>query len=104
MGFAVEGLILVEETQTPLRYTFKPVKKIILVLVLSFLVVSLVSLGFADETSFSRVKVPDSKGRQTKAVLIFSYDHKAIEVRPAKGNTVSISYAAIDKCSYEYTH
>ena len=26
-----------------------------------------------------------------------------VGLRPAKGNTVSIPYAAIDKCSYEYT-
>lgn len=61
------------------------------------------SLGLAEETSFRRVKVPDAKGNQTKAVLTFSDDHKAVEVRPAKGGPVSIPYDQIDKCSYEYT-
>jgi hypothetical protein len=57
----------------------------------------------AEETSFSRVAVPDSKGRQIKAVLTFSDDHKAVEVHPTKGTAVSIPYGEIDKFSYEYT-
>ena len=60
-------------------------------------------LALADDATFPRVKVPDLKGRQTKAVLIFSDGDKAVEVRPAKGDAVSIPYAEIDKCSYEYT-
>ncbi len=68
------------------------------------LVISLfVTLGLAEETSFSRVAAPDSKGRLTKAVLTLSDDHKAVEVQPAKGTTVSIPYAEIYKFSYEYT-
>jgi len=67
-------------------------------------VLNLATLASAEETSFSRVRVPDPKGRQTKAVLTFSDDHKAIEVAPAKGNAVlSIPYREIDKCSYEFT-
>ena len=64
---------------------------------------SLVSLGFADETSFNRIDVPDSKGRQIKAVLTFSDDDKAVEVKPIKGDTISIPYSEIYKFSYEYT-
>ena len=45
----------------------------------------------------------DAKGRENKAVLIFSDNDKAVEVRPAKGDAVSIPYAAIDKFSYEFT-
>ncbi len=63
----------------------------------------MVSLGRAEETSFQRVKVPDVKGRQTKAVLTFSDNDKAVEVRPAKGEPVMIPYEHIDKFSYEYT-
>lgn len=57
----------------------------------------------AEETSFQHIKVVDAKGRENKAVLIFSDNDKAVEVRPAKGNAVSIPYAAIDKFSYEFT-
>jgi hypothetical protein len=81
----------------------KTVSKLASVLILILLTVN---LGFAEEASFRRVKVPVVKGKHTtqiKAVLAFSDDHKAIEVYPAKGNTVSIPYSQIDKCSYEFT-
>ena len=61
------------------------------------------TLGLAEETSFQRVQVPDLKGRQIKAVLTFSDDRKALEVRPAKGDLVTIPYSQIDSCSYEFT-
>jgi hypothetical protein len=76
------------------------VKRIIAVLLVIFTVAT---LGLADETSFNRVAAPDSKGKLTKAVLTFSDDHKAIEVQNAKGATMSIPYAEVDKFSYEYT-
>ena len=60
-------------------------------------------LGPAEETSFHRVTVPDTKGHQAKAVLTFSDKDKAIEVRPAKGNAVTIPYDEIDKFSYQFT-
>jgi hypothetical protein len=82
------------------RYTFRTVKRIIPVLLLIAIVVT---LGLADETSFSRIEVPDSKGRQIKAVLTFSDEHKAVELQPVKGPTVSIPYDEIYKFSYEYT-
>jgi hypothetical protein len=63
----------------------------------------LAGLGRAEETSFRTVKVSDPKGRQVKAVLTFSDKDKAVEVRPAKGDPVTIPYAQIDKCSYEFT-
>lgn len=75
-------------------------KKIILIVLVIFLVVT---LGSAEETSFSRVAAPDSKGRLSKAVLTFSDDHKAIEVHSLKGPAVSIPYDEVYKCSYEYT-
>ena len=61
------------------------------------------ALGFADETSFSHVRVPTLKGKQVKAVLTFSDKDKAVEVRPAKGDPVTIPYGQIDKCAYEYS-
>ena len=63
----------------------------------------LAALGFAEETSFRRVQVPNLKGKQIKAVLIFSDRDKAIEVHPAKGAAVTIPYGKIDKCDYEFT-
>ena len=83
-----------------IRYTFYIVKRSASSLLLLFL---LISLGFAEESSFRRVQIPDPKGKQLKAVLTFSDNDKALEVRPAKGDAVSIPYAQIDKCSYEYT-
>lgn len=68
-----------------------------------FVVVIAVNLARAEETSFSRVKIPEPTGRQTRAVLTFSDEHKAIGVRPAKGDPIAIAYAGIDHCSYEIT-
>ncbi len=82
------------------RYTFSTVKTTLSALLV---VLSLVSLSLADETSFNRIDVPDSKGRQIKAVLTFSDDDKAVEVKPIKGDTISIPYSEIYKFSYEYT-
>jgi hypothetical protein len=65
----------------------------------------LVAANFAgaEETTFQHVKVPDLKGRQVKAELIFSDLDKSIEVRPDKGDPVNIPYGQIDKCTYEFT-
>jgi len=82
------------------RYTFKIVRKIVFAFAV-FLIAS--NLASAEENSFSRVKVPDAKGNQANAVLTFSDEHKALEVRPAKRDAVSIPYAAIDSASYEIT-
>lgn len=75
-------------------------KRIVLTLLL---ILVAVNVGLADETSFSRVKVPNLKGKQTKAVLTFSDNDKAVEVRPVKGSAVNIPYSAIARCSYEFT-
>jgi len=70
----------------------------------SFLLLAvLCTLSAAEETSFHHVKVPDAKGRQANAVLTFSDDHHAVEVRPVNGNSVSIPYKTIDKFSYEFS-
>lgn len=61
------------------------------------------NLGWADETSFHRVELPDAKGHHPKAVLTFSDSRKALEVQPVKGNSISIPYSNLDKFSYEYT-
>jgi len=77
------------------------VKRIISVLLLIFI---FSALGFAEETSFRRVRVPDLKGKQINAVLTFNDQDEAIEVHPAKGAAVTIPYGKIDKCDYEYTN
>jgi hypothetical protein len=66
-------------------------------------IVAISALGFAEETSFRRVHVPNLKGDQIKAVLTFSDQDKAIEVHPSKGAAVTIPYGQIEKCVYEYT-
>jgi poly-beta-hydroxyalkanoate depolymerase len=82
-----------------LRYTSSKVKKFIIPL----LVLLVGTLVFGEETSFSRVTAPDSKGKLTKAILTLSDEHKAVEVHLTKGSVVSIPYSEIDKFSYEYT-
>lgn len=63
------------------------------------------SYGFASDVSFNRIKVPNTNGKRVKSVLTFSDTDHAIEVRPlkGKGNPVTVPYAEISKCSYEYT-
>ena len=61
------------------------------------------SVSLAADSSF-RVRVPDLQGKQSKAVLTFDDQTKAIEVRLNKKDPVLIPYGSIDKCSYEYTN
>ena len=68
---------------------------------LSLLLLSAISA--TAQTAF-RVKVPDLKGKETKAVLMFNDIGKTIQISPAKHVPVIIPYANIDKCSYQYTH
>ncbi len=68
---------------------------------LAFVLVA--ALGSAAQTAF-RVKVPDLKGKEAKAVLSFNDADKKIEIHPVKHEPVMIPYAAIEKCSYQYTH
>ncbi len=70
----------------------------------ALLILSLATgLAAAEETSFNRVRMPNNKGKEIKALLTFSDNDKAIEVRPKKGQAVKVPYGQIDKCSYEYT-
>jgi len=87
-------------SERPFRYTLKNVKRVTALLLLIFFSAA---LSAAEETSFSRVAAPDSKGKLVKAVLTFSDDHHAIEVLPAKGKAVAIPYGVIYKFAYEYT-
>lgn len=70
---------------------------------LVFFILGAISLGHAEDESFQHIKVPDSKGKEVNATLTFSDRHKAVEIRPVKGNAVTIPYSEIDRCAYEYT-
>ena len=70
---------------------------------LALVILFVIAFAFADETSFHRIHVADSKGKQVRADLTFSDQRKAVEVHAVKGNGISIPYSQIDKFSYEYT-
>jgi len=82
------------------RYTFNTVRRAIPVL---FVVFSAIPHLIAVDQSFSRVKVPDSKGKPVNAVLTFSDQKQAVEIRPTKVPGLTIPYSRIYKFSYEYT-
>jgi hypothetical protein len=70
---------------------------------LTLLVILAASFGLGQDTSFRTVKLPTPKGKLLKAVLTFRDNDKTVEVRPSKGDVVSIPYSQIDKCSYQFT-
>lgn len=72
--------------------------------IISALLTTLVvgSVSFAEETVFN-VKLPDVKGKQAEARLIFSDDNKNVAVRVADRDFVTVPYDQLDKFSYEYT-
>lgn len=82
------------------RYTFRTVKRAIPVF---FLLLSIIPHLMAADESFSRVKVPDPKGKPVNAVLTFSDQNQAVEIRPTKVAGLTIPYSRIYKFSYEYT-
>jgi len=75
-------------------------KTIAYVLVLMF---ALIGRGIAGETAFRDVKLASAKGTLTKASLDFSDQSKAVIVRGADGQVVTIPYDQLDNFSYEYT-
>ena len=83
-----------------IRYTLMTVRRVPFLL---FAVALFSVCCLSEETSFQRIKAPDSKGKPVKAVLTFSDQHQAVEITPVKGKAVSIPYRAIDKFVYEYT-
>lgn len=72
-------------------------------LFLVLFILGTISVGHTEDESFHDIKVPDSKGKEVSATLVFSDRHKAIEIRPVKGDAVTIPYSEIDRCAYEYT-
>lgn len=75
-------------------------KRTISILLMAFAVFS---LSFAEETNFRGVKLADAKGKQADASLTFSDNNKAVIVRVADRDFVTIPYDQMDKVSYEYT-
>jgi hypothetical protein len=69
---------------------------------LAFFFLLATSLGFC-QNSFRTIKMPNGKGKLLKAVLTFKDDDKAVEIRPVKGDALTIPYGAIDKWAYEFT-
>ncbi len=67
------------------------------------MILSLVPCLAGADQSFSRIKVPDAKGKPVSAVLTFSDQNKAVEIRPVKGKGLTVPYSRIYKFSYEYT-
>lgn len=79
---------------------FQTVKRVIPLLLL---IVSVIPHLMAADESFSRVKAPDAKGKPVNAVLTFSDQNQAVEIRPSKVPGLTIPYSRIYKFSYEYT-
>jgi hypothetical protein len=76
------------------------VKRIISVFLILLVIVS---LGVAEQTAFSGVKLADAKGKQADARLIFSDSNKNLVVRVADRDFVTVPYDQLDKFTYEYT-
>ncbi len=70
---------------------------------LALLLTATANLALGQNASFRTVRMPNPKGKLVNAVLTFKDDDKTVEVRPAKGDAVSIPYSAIDKWAYEFT-
>ena len=68
-----------------------------------FVIFSAIPHLIAVDQSFSRVKVPDLKGKPVNALLTFSDQNQAVEIRPTKAAALTIPYSRIYKFSYEYT-
>jgi len=64
-----------------------------------------IAAGFmaAADQSFQKTKIPDAKGNQAPAGLVFRDSRQAIEVKAAGHLVVEVPYGSIDKFSYEHT-
>ena len=74
-----------------------------LIAVISGLLLTVNSLGYAEVTSFNTCKLADVKGKQADATLMFNDDAKNILVRVSDRDLVTIPYENLDKFSYEFT-
>lgn len=55
------------------------------------------------DVTFGNVKLADPKGKLADGKLVFSDTTKSVVIRVADRDVATISYASIDKLSYEYT-
>jgi hypothetical protein len=62
------------------------------------------SFALAQDKSFNTIKMPNAKGKLIKSVLTFKDSDKTVEIRPVKGDTVTIPYSQIDRWAYEFTN
>lgn len=60
------------------------------------------NISFAEQSAFN-VKLPDAKGKQADARLVFSDETKNVAIHVADRDLVSVPYEQVDKFSYEYT-
>jgi hypothetical protein len=67
------------------------------------LVLCTVNIAMAEDVAFRNVKLEDAKGKQADASLIFDESNKAMVVRVADRDFVTIPYDKIDKFTYEYS-
>ena len=68
-----------------------------------FLILALVNVGVADETTFRDVRLANAHGALINASLAFNDESKTVVVQDTNGQIVTIPYAQIDALSYEYT-
>lgn len=59
--------------------------------------------GVAGDQAYRKTRLPDAKGKQPTADVVFKSDSKVLEVKVAGHGLVGIPYDAIDNVSYEYT-
>ena len=70
---------------------------------IAIILLSLNSLGFAEDTSFNKCKLADAKGKQADAQLLLSDTDKNLVIRVSDRELVTIPYENLDKFSYDYT-
>jgi hypothetical protein len=100
----VAGKVCLQERSKSFKGSGKIKRREIMRKMLCGLLATLVlgNVSFADETAFN-VKLPDAKGKQVEARLLFSDENKNIAVRVADHEFVAVPYEQLDKFSYEYT-
>jgi hypothetical protein len=70
-----------------LGYTLQTVKTAVVVVIV---ILSFLHSAFGADETFSRIKVPDAKGKPISATLTFSDRDRAVEIRASNGNALVI--------------
>jgi hypothetical protein len=74
-----------------------------LITVIAIFLLTLNTLGLAEETSFNTCKLADAKGKQADARLILNDTDKNLVIQVSDRDLVTIPYENVDKFSYEFT-